>query len=120
MFIYFMKLQHFLVFKKLFKIFRFVCKQWNEWILTHELFTFKYKLNHSTNLTNKSLALYFFKWNLFQQKYIKVLQNNLQNTLQNDEEENKDDNIINDDMKLTGIQLFYQTINDENKLKRRI
>ncbi|KAL9646239.1 hypothetical protein ABK040_009926 [Willaertia magna] len=115
---------------KLFKIFRFVCKQWNEWILTHELFTFKYKLNHSTNLTNKSLALYFFKWNLFRQKYIyikvKVLQNNLQNTLQNDEEENdtseeeenqheKDQNIINNDnMTLTDKQLLYPEINEES------
>ncbi|KAL9653221.1 hypothetical protein ABK040_010929 [Willaertia magna] len=86
---------------KLFKVFRFVCKQWNEWILTHELFTFKYKLNHSTNLTNTSLALYFFKWNLFRQKYIKVLQNNLQN-------DEKDDNIKNNvNIELTDLQLFY-------------
>ncbi|KAL9651623.1 hypothetical protein ABK040_001568 [Willaertia magna] len=59
---------------EIFKTLRFICKQWNEWILTHDLFYSKYKLELSnvTTLNNELLALYFLKWKLFKEKYIFV------------------------------------------------
>ncbi|KAL9647720.1 hypothetical protein ABK040_015209 [Willaertia magna] len=88
---------------EIFPILRLVCKQWNEWILKHDLFITKYKseLNILNNTVYKNLNIlpfYYLKRKHFELKY---------NLTDN---ENNDDNVSENDKKL----LYF--LNEQDQL----